>query len=769
MLAKVLKRVIAGERRRAVLGEVVPDRPVATMLARLRRFEEQGRDGLIDRRLPMVGPVKVTEEMLGSLRVLALEHPTWGSQALADALNRLYGTSIAASTLRPMLARMGLARSRGRVAEPKAGSAAGEGGTATVPPAKRGEEVTELALAGAELLKAVELELGAVRHLTEATGEHLAGLPEALGEVSDDRAGRNAKGQFQAEYNRAKARSTPELGEKFGGVEARRAHKDLSKMRVVNSSFDARYQKDLALTLLPVVVETARWSSLAHWQGGHLESLVGHAYMPSTLDKYARELKLAGAWEPMAMAASAFWMGQEALETNGAALVYIDGTTKALWTHHFTKSLKVSSTGRIMPGMQTFWLHSGSGTPLVYRTFSGQAGLREHVLELLESVDVALGEGNIQRVVVIDREGHALWLFKKLDEVGWKWIIPLCSNVTGPNARFEELGDWHPYGTEGDELQEGWLVLNDAEDRREGYRTRVIARKRCRTGNIAWYATSCASDELDAAKVLDHYFNRWPLQEQVFRAGNGRVGLDVHHGYGKTQITQIGVVTELEKLAGQLQKCAAGLEEACTRLQALAQERDDWASAAADLVVLRDDHAAEMRHQIEQGASGSELASLYADLSTHQRWLDEATAALKEATEGHSSWSAKVTKLSERQSRLEARRAKREKSQHIFTVDTELDQIMTSYKMTFMNLAAHLMKEHLQVQMELDTLIRSVLTLPGVRVRTPTTETIRVYRQPRDERAMAAVERACESLTARELTRAGRKVRFELADKLVAA
>ena len=90
----------------------------------------------------------------------------------------------------------------------------------------------------------------------------------------------------------------------------------------------------------------------------------------------------------------------------------------------------------------------------------------------------------------------------------------------------------------------------------------------------------------------------------------------------------------------------------------------------------------------------------------------------------------------------------------IFTVDTELDEIMNSYKMTFMNLANRLMREHMDERMELDTLIRSVLTLPGERGVTRTTETIRIYRQPRDPRAMEAVERACakaESIVLDEL------------------
>lgn len=93
---------------------------------------------------------------------------------------------------------------------------------------------------------------------------------------------------------------------------------------------------------------------------------------------------------------------------------------------------------------------------------------------------------------------------------------------------------------------------------------------------------------------------------------------------------------------------------------------------------------------------------------------------------------------------------------------------MTAYKLTFINLSMHLMDTHMGERMELDTLIRSVLTLPGERVLTQDGETIRIYRQERDPRAMAAVERACVSLNKLGLTRGPeerpRALRLELVD-----
>ncbi len=91
---------------------------------------------------------------------------------------------------------------------------------------------------------------------------------------------------------------------------------------------------------------------------------------------------------------------------------------------------------------------------------------------------------------------------------------------------------------------------------------------------------------------------------------------------------------------------------------------------------------------------------------------------------------------------------------------------MTAFKLTFMNLCGVFMTDYLGCQMQLDTLIRSVLTLPGERVRTATTETVRIWRQPRDRKVMPLVELACQRLNAKGLRRGERVLRFELADRL---
>ncbi|MBW2258380.1 MAG: hypothetical protein JRI25_27825 [Deltaproteobacteria bacterium] len=123
-----------------------------------------------------------------------------------------------------------------------------------------------------------------------------------------------------------------------------------------------------------------------------------------------------------------FWLEHEGCtrdERTGAVLLYIDAKTKPLWTHHWTRATKVSDTGRVMPAVTTMTLHSGAGTPLVYRSWSGRVSLPVEATKFLDTYEEHAGEGTARRVVVMDREAHAVWLFKELADHGRLYIVPL--------------------------------------------------------------------------------------------------------------------------------------------------------------------------------------------------------------------------------------------------------------------------------------------------------------------------------------------------------
>jgi len=417
-----------------------------------------------------------------------------------------------------------------------------------------------------------------------------------------------------------------------------------------------------------------------------------------------------------------------------------------------------------MPGTGTDVLNSGYGTPLMYRTVSGQEPLGSAIGGFLGDFESVAGKGTAKRMVVIDREAHSVEVFKDLAE-DWLFVIPLRSNVVGPKAVFEELTPWEPY-RETDAACSGWLTLNDSREGESPLRTRVIGRKRGRTGNVAWYATNAPADKFGAPVLLGIYFDRWPLQENVFRDAVGMVGLDNHHGYGKAKVANVAVLDAVDKLDGQIGRGEATLAEVTDELEATRAE-----------VVALDEAVGKIAVRIE--GLRSEIDEELTAPSKSKDRLRERFTALRAFEVGSEKIRARMHKLRARADKLTKRqatvteslgrwRAEREKladRTEIFTVDTELDEILTGYKLTFLNLSKHLQRYYLDTKMETETLIAHVLTLPGQRVVTRSTETIQIWRQSRERRHMDAVVLACERLTAKGLVRDRRRLRFEVVDK----
>jgi len=364
--------------------------------------------------------------------------------------------------------------------------------------------VTPLPIAGAELLLAMEEETGAIRTLTTAMGEELDTLPEACGEVRDDRAHRDDRGRFMASYNAPEERvSDPDLGPKFTSVSERRKSKDLRAMRVVSNGFETRYRKDRALTMLPLLVQSARWSELRHWRGKYLEYLAGYPFQPATLSKHAREYKYVGVSSAVREGVASFWLGQEGLHRDpitGGIVLYCDASTKPLWTHHYSRSTRVSKTGRVQPAFSTLFLHSGAGTPLIYETHAGGVSLPKRVVAMLKEWERFAGEGTARRLVVIDREAHATWLLKELDAAGWMFLVPIRRNSATVDRHWESIGKWTPVDAaapNGVQVRDGQLWLTDSKSPKEPMCVRAISRRTSETDSGATWATNAPAEQLN--------------------------------------------------------------------------------------------------------------------------------------------------------------------------------------------------------------------------------------------------------------------------------
>jgi len=750
LFQRVHELIHDGRSARQAIREVFPGEPIESRYEQYLRFREKGLDGLIDHRYH-VRPHALTPEMASFVRGLVEGNPRLRSPQICGKVEAKCGSKVGGSTIRQFLRQEGLAAPVGR----PTGSGARE-------------RITPLPCAGAELLKAVDLEIGAVSKLTRDIGEAMGKLPPTEGEVRDDTANRDERGRFLPSYNEAASRRDPELGARFESVEYHREGKDLHSMRTANTSTDVLYRKNLAMTLLPLLVSGVHWDGLANWKGDYLGGLCGFPYRPATLDKYLRELKFADIAEVARESVARFWIMHEGPVVDpatGAVVLYADISTKPHWTRHFSQATPIAKLGkRVMPGASCVMLNSGFGTPIIYRTVYGHASLADEVGELLQAYERAAGEGTARRMVIMDREADAVWLFKDLDQK-WLFVIPLKDRVTGASARFEEEGPWEPY-REKDEVRSAMLWLNDSKDPEKPIRSRVIARRRGRTGKVMWFATNASADEFSTSSLIDAYFSRWPLQEHVFRDANAAVHLDAMYGYGKKKVENIAVIDRIEKIEGRicnaqkrkevaeerLSKANAELVATNTRIADIKKnipehrKRITTAMSAATAPAPKDREALKSLLECKDHLAESRRAALKTQARVDRE--SAVVAACEENIKG------KSTELSTLRQRIE-----------VFTVDTELDETMLAFKLTFLNLCDVLLRKYFGgLAIETTTLIDHILTLPGERVTTPRTMTIRIYRQARERRFMGAVEEACRLLTARCLKLGKRTLRFVVYD-----
>jgi hypothetical protein len=231
-------------------------------------------------------------------------------------------------------------------------------------------------------------------------------------------------------------------------------------------------------------------------------------------------------------------------------VLFVDGTSKPIWTDLFSQSSKVSNVGRVMPSLELVCFHSGYGVPLWITTHSGRAPLVNVVPELLNEFSNLHADAEIGRIIVIDAEGNSVRFLKQLEQStpSRAWVTRLKPSI----ARGKEIQDateFRPYRN-GDQIRMGLVHLNDSESRGQTFRCRIIEIQRRTKGTKTYIAASTLLDdsEWNAEQVADLYFARWPMQESNFRAVNQAVGIKRVHGYGKQLVTNVTVVTKLDKL-----------------------------------------------------------------------------------------------------------------------------------------------------------------------------------------------------------------------------
>lgn len=734
----------------AALARVAPGLHRSTFRNQVSRYMRGGVAGLVDHRPPPPTKAsKVKPEARAIICALRRVDPHIDVARIGQIVEQQTGIKLSESVIKRELKTAGLQRPRG-----------GGSGRPEAPI----KQVEEVLFGGAELLGIMDETLGYSRKMAEAIAEAARAVAASASKPEQPRAepdgARDENGRFTAAYNELNRKGDAALGPAFRSVEEKRREVDLAERRLASEKLSTIQRKCQALLVLPYLTDNGKTVQVddyrAHWG---LAGACGTSYAGETLERFLRDAKYLGLSEALLDFHLDFWRRHEPVQAAGEApaafFLYVDASNKPLWTHHFTKAGKVSGNGRVMPCLEQVLVHTGTGTPIFWQTTSGHVSLVKQALPVIETVEKKVGTGwQVDRIVVIDGEGCAVGLMRALKKDDRDFITLIKPSRVPPLAEVRELSSFEPY-RDGDEVADGFVTLRDKDG--GSYDVRAVFVRRTRAGQLTVLATSVERAEMTPTAIATGYFRRWPAQELRFKTFNAATDFKRNAGYGKQQVTNVAVVTELEKLEARKTRLAKRIE----------RQGEAVGAAAKDLKRARLAlNAAKARRKRGDGLVEDELLAKKPDpiavwnrvdaIKAERDRFPEAVAAVEKAESGLAAAKAKLAALEAEGPKLDARAAELESRRVIYRADVELDQIVSVYKLGFVLLCELVLRELFAgTRMTLATFMRQILHLPAKRYIQGTKDHLQLACPPNAE-VREAVEAACERVNAMKLRRNGR-------------
>ena len=776
-LMKALAAKLDGESLsfNAAVREVLPDGKRSWAVRRWPRWKRHGLDGLFDLRKPP--PTQVTKTCKDLVIGARLANPRL---KVAEALKVLSTGGIkklpSVSTVKRLMA---AADARRRRREQKArseeegtlGVADEEEGAPMAKPRSKGRvEVEKLELAGGELLKAAELEVGVVAALTDEV-ERL-GREVKAGSGGEEKTGNDAlrdeNGKLTAAYNRARARREGQAIASYLRPAPERGRKKVATdFSFIEQSREAVQRKVGGLVYEPVVNPGLGWDGLRSTAGEHLESLVGYAYMPATLQKLGSEFSQLNAGPRLVKTVGVRWhevATEHWGEPGEIAALYVDNHAKEVWSSLFTKAGKVSHRSRVMPCITTTYVQTGAGTPVVVQSRSGSSPLAPQLGKLVNEAERQLGH-DIRRAVVIDAEGSVFDIFGSFKRQKRVIVTPCrATQLRELELRYGPGSYYRPY-RDHDELRVASATLCHKSTGRELELGALLVRRDGRESSMVLLTTGLALGFKGRA-LADLYFERWPLQENFFKDGVA-LGLDRHRGNCARMVTNVAVATELESLDVRLVKAEEKLGRLTEKLPLLQDAAEQAESSHREAELELSVHRQEVDRLVAAGEVGSRAFS-EASVAHHTALVATETTgpAASEATERLAEHRTKREDTLDSIGEMSARISELEPMRKIRQLDVSLDTVLTAMKLALALLIAFVLREYVPSdRMSTETFLYRLLTTRGRRELTKHRERIVFYANPRDPRINAALGEACEQLNRRGLVRDERELVFALEER----
>lgn len=549
--------------------------------------------------------------------------------------------------------------------------------------------------------------------------------PERLS--CDSHPGRDERGRFTATYNQA-VRQGVEEGDsdsRWDPDALKRERRDLRSLPVLSLAPETLGQRLLTMGMVPLVSSQRGFDGMDTPRAQWLKLLGWRAYRPTTLDKTLADLGALGVDSAMWEAHGKVWSkkAREWAEGGPAWLSivrYLDVTGDPYWTRKYALSGKVSRTGRVQPCLHRAMLTAGPGVPLLMSTVAGTQGLKTVLLDMLEeefgSNESAAKKEEPQWITVVDAEGAVPELLAKMTALPRHRFVTVLKGATLKGSTLDECGLWLPFRrrnlvSEAKVTLGSGLVLRGVIMERRGHHPRRTL-----------YVTDALPTELSTENVAAVYLSRWPHQEAIFREARHGAGLEHSQGFSGEYVTHLA----LEKK------------------QKTAQRRVDRAEKELNTAGC---------HRFD-----TEILTM----ATEDPLLKEVAA---EATNQATKKIKAIEKL--QKAAIKDKERKDSLPRKIFKRDTTRENIATVMKVAMMLLVEWVLREYFGgLKIELQTFLNYFLDLP-IEVRTSwhrVRHLIDVTDLAKDKADW--LRKACEEINRREIRRTGRKLLFEVVERL---
>jgi len=345
----------------------------------------------------------------------------------------------------------------------------------------------------------------------------------------------------------------------------------------------------------------------------------------------------------------------------------------------------------------------------------------------------------------MDGGGNAVGTLRAFSTSDYHYITILDTNQM--NARkFKHQSPTERYRYGEAELTDCRIEMRDSKESTYIYESRAV-RTCWNNGKECCLVTSIPKSVFDASEVVQAYFDRWPYCEKQYAMMKAATCFYQIVGYGKKHQDDNNMIERIKKLEDRLHSLHLELKEPLSQVQAKEQELMKLCEKERQ---LKEQSTIKDGKRIQSKKNQDALENCQRNIRKIQRAMKKIEAPFKERFK-------KLRQIRKEFARIQGK-------DKIYHVDVELDQLLTSFRLTLANILAFLARVILDnLHIEMNTLIQSILFLSGSVDQTSDIRKICLNENKKDPKFMAVLSKGLKELNLLKIRHPSGKIyEFEL-------